>query len=238
MSNIFLAHGSHTAAVDSLAKAYVTGMNPKILASFFYIKDFNKVKHRYTPTHTCLDSGAYSAWNSGKEIDIEALIQESKDPYWKESVSLDVIGDAEASMKNALYMKSKGSPAYPVFHIGDPWEMLEEYKGKFDKVGLSCRFGEPEKVSMKWLENCFARAWPYKFHSFGWIKEKMLMTFPFHSGDASSWVLAPCAFGTWREMGKLKVRKWPDITAEIDSTLRMERRLKSRWEKELSRWPA
>lgn len=242
MTAIYFAFGGNPVAVGSLEKCDWVEKQPKILASFFYIKDYRKHQHKFHPTHTMLDSGAYSAWHSGKSIDIDALIEESKSPYWKESVCLDVIGNSEKSVENSLYMKSKGSPSFPVFHIGDPWEHLKEYCDKFPKVGLSCRFGEAENISLKWLDNCFARAWPHKFHSFGWIKEGMLEKYPFHSADASSWILSAASFGTWRDMGKLRVKlgkkdgQTPDVMAQIDSTLRMERRLQSRWRKELARF--
>lgn len=236
MTWLYFAFGANPTAVRTLEMCDWQERCPKVLASYWYIKEYRKQQHKFKPTHTVLDSGAYSAWHSGKEINIDELIEETKNPYWKESVCLDVIGNAEASLKNALYMLERGSPAYPVFHIGDSWEILQEYCKKFDKVGLSCRFGEPESTSMKWLDNCFARAWPHKFHSFGWIKEGMLEKYPFHSADASSWILSPAAFGTWREFGKLKVRGMKDVLAQVDSTLRMERRLQSRWRKELARF--
>lgn len=240
MTAIYFAFGGSTGPVAALEKCDWKERCPKILTSFFYIREWRKHEHKFHPTHTMLDSGAYSAWNSGKEIDIEDLIQETKNPYWKESVALDVIGDAEASLKNALYMKSQGSPAYPVFHIGDPWEILQEYKKQFDKIGLSCRFGETPKMSDLWYDQCFARAWPHKFHSFGYISEAALMRVPFHSGDSSSWALGPGAYGMWRDMNHLSIRpkkgEYLDLMSQIDSCLRMERRLQSRWRKELSRF--
>ena len=169
---------------------------PGILISFAHLSSMKDLVKEYKGYKLVLDSGAYSAYNSGKVIDIEALIEETKNPIWGESVALDVIGDAEGSVKNSLYMKSKGSPAYPVFHYGDPWEHLAEYKKEFPKVGLSCRFGETVEEATAWLEQCFARAWPHKFHSFGWTQESTLMKFPFHSADSSSWTAAG-RFGKW-----------------------------------------
>lgn len=240
MSSIYFAFGGSRGPVEALAKCDWKDRCPKILTSFFYIDAYRKVQDRFHPTHTMLDSGAYSAWNSGKTIDIDQLVIETKNPYWKESVALDVIGDAEASLKNALYMRAQGSPAFPVFHIGDPWEILAEYCKEFDKVGLSCRFGETEKVSRLWLDNCFARAWPHKFHSFGWIQEKQMEAYPWHSGDSSSWALGPGAYGMWRDMNHLSIKPKKgevlDLTSQIDSCLRQERRLQSRWRKELSRF--
>lgn len=185
-----------------------------------------------------LDSGAYSAYNSGKTIDLEALIQETQQPRWGESVALDVIGDGEASLRNALYMKSRGSPAYPVFHIGEPLDLLREYKQQFPKVGLSCRFGEPVKESYRFLDRCFSVAWPYRFHSFGWVSEEMLLRYPFHTADAASWNHGPAAFGRWKAFPskeKLNLFRWNDIRAEVQTYSDMQRKVRARWRKEFEK---
>lgn len=196
-----------------------------------------------------LDSGAFSAWNSGNVIDIDALIEATLDPFFTESVCLDVIGDAEASVRNAMAMKAAGSPAFPVFHLGDPWEHLDAYRAAFPRVGLSCRFGEPITQSLAWLEQCFARGWPHRFHSFGWTGAAALSRFPFDSADSLSWVV-PQQFGQWRAFGRqhrahfgfpspatgLAVRRVPaeSLRGEIMAFLKVQRFLKWKWRKELA----
>lgn len=236
MTAIYFAFGAAGSSVNTLAKCDWVERCPKLLVSYYYLKDYVKHKDKFRPTHTMLDSGAYTAWNSGKTIDLEALTEETKNPYWKESVCLDVIGNAEESLKNALEMKRLGSPADPVFHIGDPWEILQEYCKNFPKVGLSCRFGESIKTSDLWIGQCFARAWPHKFHSFGWIQEASLSKVPFHSADSSSWASGPGAYGMWRDFGHMRIRGEVDLTSQIDSALRMERRLQTLWKKELAQF--
>jgi hypothetical protein len=203
-----------------------------ILISYFYIKQWRvcKGEELFAPRHTVLDSGAFSAWNIGKEVDIAGLTVESGRPYWQESVALDVIGNPDKSLANALWMKKQGSPAYPVFHYGEPWDLLIEYKKHFPKVGLSCLFGEKKSMSLKWVEQCFSRGWPHRFHSFGWIKDSVLMAFPWHSADASSWALQPGAFGLWRAFGgRMPLRGPQDLTANIHSFYRLEKQVRNRW---------
>jgi hypothetical protein len=159
-----------------------------ILVSFAYLRS-------YMPTHQywaraesfMLDSGAYTAYTSGHDVDIDALIAEGQKQMWDEVVGLDVIGEWQGSKRNMEYMLPRCPKAMPVFHIGDPWDLLAYYVKHWNKVGLSCRFGEDVKTSMRFYEQCFARAWPKKFHSFGWIAEQPLMAFPFHTADASTW---------------------------------------------------
>lgn len=240
--HIFLAMGPSPIQPKTMLSYKDATRKPKILVSFHYLSQFKDTENyqhsmkNFKGYQLVLDSGAFSAYNAKKTIDIEALIEETKNPIWNESVCLDVIGDANASWRNSIYMKKKGSPAYPVFHIGDPLEMLVDYCAEFPKVGLSCRFGETETDSLLWLDNCFNKCWPHKFHSFGWIKEDMLMRFPFHSGDASSWATAPMAYGAWKSLGRMSVRgmsaKNISLRAEVDEYLRLETRLAARWRDE------
>lgn len=245
MTHIFLALGSSWRRAlgttwpheDEPLNALVTFADPHLLSSIDGV-NFSRLM---------LDSGAFSAWNRGATIDMDALAEESKRPRYTEAVCLDVIGDADASVKNALAMKAAGSPAFPVFHYGDPWEHLELYKKEFGRVGLSCRFGEPVSLSMRWLDQCFARAWPCRFHSFGWTGAGPLSTFPFDTADSTSWMV-PQMYGQWRSFGKGHRRHFGfpspttgiptsgtlNLTGEVRSWLKIQRFLSYRWAKELA----
>lgn len=211
-----------------------------LLVSYEYLKQYraNPVPDG-APLSMMLDSGAFSAWKSGRSIDIDALIEECRRPEWDECVALDVIGDSEGSIRNSHYMREAGLNVIPVFHYGEPWEVLTEYCKFFGHVGLSCRFGEPMKKSLGWVEQCFARGWPHLFHSFGWVARPILERVPFDTADASTWTLAPSAYGRWPSMDNahLPVRCTLDnnmrLFTEIDFYLRMQRDLEERWNKEL-----
>ena len=74
-----------------------------------------------------LDSGAFSAWSQGKEINIEDYIQfikEHKDVI-DVYANLDVIGDAEATWRNQLRMEKAGLNPLPVFHYGEDISWLK-----------------------------------------------------------------------------------------------------------------
>jgi hypothetical protein len=235
MTTVYLAYSISGESRKTLTEMKDDEEGVNLLVSYVYLNSYEKVKHDIIKhPKTILDSGAYSAWKSGTVIDIEALIEESKNPRWKESVTLDVIGDAEKSVENSLYMKSKGSPAYPVFHYGDPWDHLLEYKKQFPKVGLSCRFGEAEKDSVKWLEKCFSLAWPYRFHSFGWVQADVLLAFPFHTADTASWNNAPAAYGRWKAFGgKMSVHGLKSLAQEVYYYRELQKKLEWRWRKEM-----
>lgn len=184
---------------------------PALLVSYVYLEGFKKNQADYVYRDWMMDSGAYSAYNSGEVIDLEKYIEDchrlrAEDPTLKEIIGLDVIGDAAGSVKNNFYMKEKGVDIVPVFHYGEDWGILRDYCAAFKKVGLSCRFGETMEQSYWFYDQCFARSCPKRFHSFGWIGEPVMMRYPFHSGDSTSWEIGPCSFGNWKTYGKMSVR--------------------------------
>jgi hypothetical protein len=163
------------------------------------------------------------------------------DPTLVEIIALDVINDGKTSrtitgrlsLANALIMKENNLEVIPVFHVGEDWAILREYCARFSKVGLSCRFGEEKVDSLKFYDQAFAREWPKRFHSFGWIADEVVYNYPFHSGDSASWRVGPLCFGNWKKFGMMSVR---DSNVDLRSQLRyyhkMEEIAKIRWEKE------
>lgn len=213
-----------------------------LLVAFPFIKHWREREFEAKGGLTMLDSGAYSAWKSGAKIDIDKLCEEARNPDWNEVVALDVIGDQYASAKNALYMKEKGLTVMPVFHYGDDWALLKEYCDAFDRVGLSCRFGEKLDKSFGWLDQCFARAYPKKFHSFGWVARDMLWRFPFFSADTASWHngvrfgrLSSVPTGRYKKKSECAEGEHAyDLRIEIRHYLRLQSEIQDRWRQELA----
>lgn len=187
-----------------------------LLMSYFYVLNAGDTFDPYLKQVPCrdwvLDSGAYSAANSGKAINLEEFTAFAKkrletDPLLTEVFALDVIGDPVRSMENTRYMHAQGVHAIPCFHVGEPWEFLEEMK-VFPKIALGgLAMKGPGKLNtakkIEWCEQCFARVWPKKIHGFGLGSERIVSALPFHSTDASSWETGPACFGNWRKYGKM-----------------------------------
>lgn len=212
-----------------------------ILVSFPFVKQFRKTDalNRLNTRSTMLDSGAFTVWNSGGVVDINELVAEGS-RGWSECVMLDDILDYRISMQNAEKMRRLGSTAFPVFHIGEPWHVLMWYAERFEKVGLSCRFGESEPIALRWLDQCFSRIWPKKAHSFGWVSENALMQVPFHSADASSWYLAPMKYGRVSVGSNTRIKtvaKFSEVNIrdDIDRHLELEERVRVKWRKQLEK---
>lgn len=208
-----------------------------LLVSFFYLKHFNQQRMAADCPRFMLDSGAFSAWNSGKTIDLSRLEAEARRERWGSVVTLDVIGNPELSKVNAWRMRQRvGSHVMPVFHIGEPMELLADYCHYFGYVGLSCRFGESVPQSLAWLNDCFRQSYPHRFHSFGWVDDKALRTYPFYSADAVTWAMAPPTYGRWAKMGQLRVREKVSLLAQVKEIAEYQARLRGIWAQEMRRW--
>lgn len=247
MTQLYLA-GPQSGSACEAARQWDWDAKPLgILVSFSYLDVYRPVAPYYKKARSfMLDSGAFTAYTTGKPVDIDALIAEVNQPQWDEAVGLDVIGDWRGSKSNMEYMLARGaSKAMPVFHIGDPWDLLTFYCDNWSKVGLSCRFGEPVSTSLRFYEQCFARAWPHKFHSFGWIAHEALVRFPFHTADAATAVLAPSSFRNFpiKVRGKVVQRHLSvdndvafahGVIGYLDAYWKLEQQLRGLWSREMA----
>lgn len=213
---------------------------PALLVSYFYLDPFLKHKHRYAYRDWVMDSGAFSAFNSGATVDLQAYIETCKrlaaeDPTLTEVFALDVIGDHKASLKNCETMWKAGVAAIPCYHYGEPEDVLKVMARDYPKIALGGVARKRLKLKNDWAAQCFARVWPKKVHGFGFGSERSILDLPFHSVDASSWELAPCGFGNWATYGKLQVRgSNQDLRVEVEYYLRLEARARQRWKKEMA----
>jgi len=116
-----LAVGSLHERAHRTALAPPTKRLPALLISYAYLKPFLKNRHRYHFRDWVMDSGAFSAANSGKVIALPDYIATCRslvqtDPTLAEVFALDVIGNPKASAANAAAMWAAGIPAIPCFH--------------------------------------------------------------------------------------------------------------------------
>lgn len=243
MTQIYLAYGFQAEYIFS---SWDWEADPvSLLVAYPYAERYLEKAQEcgFKPAKTILDSGAYTVWKSGGSIDIDALVAESKLDRWDESVGLDVIGSWEGSRKNMDYMREAQSPAMPVFHIGEPWDLLDYYCEKWSKVGLACSVLKGNaKAKHQFYDQCFAKAWPHQFHSFGWTQTKMLQTYPFHSADSSSWLMGPMGFGNWKKYGRVRglpgARGKEAMRGEIVEYIQLQAQLETIWSRELQQLAA
>lgn len=212
---------------------------PALLVSYFYYEQFKQNRPKYHFRDWVMDSGAFSAHNSGAVIDLKAYIDCCKelmatDPQLTEVFALDVIGDWKGTLKNTEKMWKAGVPAIPCFHYGEPWDVLLGYAKDYPKIALGGCVGRRDKD--KFAQQCFARVWPKKIHGFGFGAERSLMLLPWHSVDATNWEIGPCKFGRWASFGNASISvrgSQQNLRAEVEWYLDLERRTRVKWKKEM-----
>lgn len=77
----------------------------------------------------------------------------------------------------------------PVFHIGEPWEVLGAYLEDHDYIALGgmVPFTRRPQLLRRWLNHAFALRGDCQFHGFGLTSLPLMRDFPWHSVDSSSW---------------------------------------------------
>ena len=206
---------------------------PALLVSYVYLAPFLKNRSRYAYRDWVLDSGAFSAHNSGTEIKLEDYINcckelQASDPTLTEVFALDVIGNWKASLKNCEAMWRQGVEAIPCYHVGEPEVELRAMAKDYPKIALGGCVGFKQK--RKFAEQAFARVWPKAIHGFGFGSETDVMALPWHSVDATNWEIGPCKFGRWNAFGKMSVRgSKQNLRAEVEWYLDLERRARQKW---------
>ena len=213
---------------------------PALLVSYVYLEQFLKSRHKYHFRDWVLDSGAFSAHNSGTEIKLQEYIDCCKelmetDGTLTEIFALDVIGDWKASLRNVEEMWRQGVPAIPAFHpLYEPMSVAVGLAKDYPKIAIGGIVGIGIKQKMHLVGQTFARVWPKRIHGFGISSKQMVLGFPFHSVDATNWEMRPCAFGRWASFGKMSVRgSKQNLRSEVEYYLKLEREARSRWSKEM-----
>ena len=146
-----------------------------------------------------LDSGAFSAWNQGKEIDIYDYIEFIKEHHEVIDVyaNLDIIGDPLATWDNQMIMEEAGLHPLPVFHYGEKNNYLLRMLNRgYDYISLGGMVPISNTDLMHWLDRLFNdyltddEGMPIvKVHGFGLTSLKLMLRYPWYSTDSTSWVL-------------------------------------------------
>lgn len=145
-----------------------------------------------------LDSGAFSAFTQGVEIDLEAYcayIHRNRDIVTVASV-LDGIGDPLKTWKNQRRMEALGVQALPCFHYGEDERYLEQYIAEYEYITLGGMVPIDKPQLRLWLDRIWSRyltdkssGMPIrKVHGFGLTRLELMQRYPWFSIDSSSWV--------------------------------------------------
>lgn len=191
------------ARLDPAEKAARDGVR-YFLESYHYIHRQAYVdKLRNDKVRVFLDSGAFSAFTKGVEVDLPGYcdyikrnldIIENIDGALCASV-LDGIGDPLKTYENQMAMERLGVRPLPCFHYGEDERYLEWYIANYSYITL----GGMVPISTPQLYHWLDRIWEkyltdgsgrprLKVHGFGLTTLSLMERYPWYSVDSSSWV--------------------------------------------------
>ena len=204
------------------------------LASYWSLGIWRSTEPHIDYVDWVLDSGAFSAHNSGAPISLEQYTEQAaelvaNDPKLAEVYALDVVGNPEASATNTDYMWGKGVHAIPTFHMGSDWDALRAMVDdeRFEKIALGGMAKYRRPIIRGFIAKAFEIAWPKRIHAFGMTDRRVCEEFPFHSVDSTSWEFRPAAFGEWKTYGRLSSPGDGLVLAvEVDWFLALQKRLR------------
>jgi len=208
----FLRGGVELASLDGY---------PHILISYYYDRrlDFFDKCLGYEPEHLIGDSGAFSAWTMGDEIDLEAYAEWCRiylDRFAEfKCVSLDIIAGAREgiatrkenqramreSVLNGDALRAKGLPIMEVFHQGEPLRYLDKLLDRRqpgEVLGISPRDRRPASERQAFCDEVFSHlrdrdGWTAlsPTHALGvGAFSAIALRYPWWSLDSSSWIAA------------------------------------------------
>lgn len=154
-----------------------------------------------------LDSGAFTAWSQGKEVDRHGLADVFKDvcshggvdgylinldriPGRKgvDPTEAEVLAAMKESEDNFRWLSERfPGRVLPVFHQGEPVEYLKALAEESDYICLSPRNDLPEKVRVSWAQEMHARIPGIKTHGLATTGFAMMTTSPWYSVDSAAW---------------------------------------------------
>lgn len=162
-----------------------------------------------------LDSGAFSAWSRGEQIDVKDYIRylkENEDLLWH-YVGLDKIPgefgmrygtqdeveeSAKQTYENQRAMRKAGLKPIPVFHMGERLYWLKKYLDDGEEyIGISASKFVRIEEQMRWLDSIFnmitdSKGHPYiKTHGFALTAFPLISNYPWYSVDSTTWSLTP-----------------------------------------------
>lgn len=170
-------------------------MKLPVLASYAYLKnkpDFVDRLVKDADLDLLIDSGAFTAFNSGKPVQLANYEEFLKRHKVKQYFTLDVIGDADKTKAQYFEMRKHGFKPIPIFTRGAPIEHLAEYAKTSDRIALG---GVSLKVEntlgyVAWFMQEAAKFPNLKVHWLGWSDHDMILKYRPGSYDNSSWLWA------------------------------------------------
>jgi len=163
----------------------------QVLGSFWYFRTQAELIRSWIDKgiDVFIDSGAFSAENSGRKIDIQDYCNFVRSSGAKLYAGLDVIGDAEQTMKNMRYMEAQELHPMPTFHMGGSIDDLRKMYAEYDYIalgGMVFKSGRERYCDEIW--GTILREKPtLRVHGFGMTNVELMTRYPWYSVDSSTY---------------------------------------------------
>jgi hypothetical protein len=180
--------------------------------------------HFKSMDYLIMDSGGFTAWTKGKEIDVVAYgewISEMKEKYSHvkriEAINLDVITNktdpkekilaaVRKGEENRQKLNDMGHQVWPVHHIHDPMEVLDDFYAEAKQsgviVGIGGTVGTPTKIRQAYFDKVFAKVRAdIPLHGLAVTSKHLALRYPWFSVD-SSIAQSPRRYGSHPVKGK------------------------------------
>lgn len=174
------------------------------LESYHYIhKQSYLDRIRANERQVFLDSGAFSAFSLGVEVDLPKYVEwihansdvvRRDDGILMASV-LDGIGDPLKTYQNQCEMERLGVKPLPCFHYGEDERYLEHYISNYEYITLGGMVPISTPQLFHWLDRIWQKYLTdgsgkprIKVHGFGLTSVPLMTRYPWYSVDSSSWV--------------------------------------------------
>lgn len=186
----------------------------RLLCSYFYFRTRNLSDYleqlEYKPK-ILLDSGAYSAWTTGRNISIIDYMDYIKNniEHIEHYIALDVFNDPELTLDFYRIMRKKGLEPVPVYHYCTDETYLQQYIADGNEyIALGGTMPATEKsLVAKWVNYLTHKYQGIKFHLLGSNSALITLFTDLHSCDSSTWIMAAVTGKPKHILGKSREKK-------------------------------
>jgi hypothetical protein len=160
-----------------------------ILVAYPYLKKdvIEAIGENLPKVRLLVDSGAFTAWKAGKIISVDDYCKFIEGlPFfpWR-YFTLDVIGNAEKTLRNYQIMLNRGFKPIPIFTRGEHPSIIEEYYKTSDVVGIGGLVGtQGNKGFIKGIMKVIGDR---KVHWLGFNEANFIAHYRPFMCDSSSW---------------------------------------------------
>ncbi len=160
-----------------------------ILMAYPYLKPgmLEFLKNNQSDIRFLLDSGAFTAWRTGKLITLDdycRFLDALPFKPWRYFM-LDVVGNPDATLANYQTMLSRGFKPIPIFTRGEDPAILDEYYKTSDVVGIGGLVGTHKNKGF--VKAIMKRVNGRRVHWLGFCHPDFLIALKPYMADSTTW---------------------------------------------------